>query len=362
MRRGVRNIVRLKHLNKAGHWPSGNPRMYYRPKGEKAIKLPDLPVNSPEFIAAYVSASGGQQPTKKHLTGSIGAAVRAYMASDAYLTMAGSTRSRWSNFLGDIVDKYGKAPIGGLKPKHIRAALADFPAHPANNRLKVWRSLCRWACEAGLIENDPAAAVSPRKTPSTGGHEPWNREDIAVFRTHWPIDTPERLALELLFWTGARISDAVRLGPAMIDKDGWLTFSQTKTGGQVEVPFYAPAPTFSEADEHLKDAINHAPRHLVFMITAFGKPRSVKAASQWFSAAAKKAGIQGKTAHGLRKLRAIVMAENGASPHQIAAWTGHETLAEVQRYTNKANKRRTISGTKSSNSAELVPTFTLKSL
>ena len=336
--------------------------MYYRVKGQKGIQLPDLPVNSPEFVAAYVLASGGERPLQKHRSGSIGAAIKAYMASDAYLSMAGSTRSRWSNFLGDIADNYGTAPIGGLQPKHIRAAIAKYPPHPANNRLKVWRSLCRWACEAGLTDSDAASAVSPRKAPSTGGHTPWDRNDVAILREFWGIDTPERLAFELLFWTGARISDVVRLGPAMIDKEGWLTFTQTKTGGVVEVPFYAPAPDFSESSEHLRNAIEHAPRHLVFVVTAYGKPRSVKAASQWFSAAVKKAGIEGKTAHGLRKLRAIIMAENGASPHQIAAWTGHETLAEVQRYTTKANKRRTISGTESSNFAEPVPTFGRKLL
>jgi len=353
--------VRLKHLNKSGHWPSGNPRLYYRPKGAKGVKLPDLPMSDPRFIAAYVAASG-EQPQRNHGTGSIGSAVRAYMASDAYLGMAGSTRSRWSNFLADIVDKYGKAPIGGLQSKHIRAALSEYPPHPANNRLKVWRGLCLWANEAGLIEHNPAVGVKPRKIPKSDGHTPWTAADVQEFRDYWPIDTQQRLAFELLFWTGARISDVVRIGPAMIDKDGWLVFTQKKTGGDVAIPFYAPAPDFAEPDGNLKAAISHAPKHLVFLTTSHGKPRSIKGASQWFSAATKQAGILGRTAHGLRKSRAIIMAENGATPHQIAAWTGHKTLAEVQGYTEKADKRRAISGTKGSNFSERVPTLGNKSL
>lgn len=260
-------------------------------------------------------------------------------------------------------EKYGHVSFHTLQSKHIRADLSTFPPHPANNRLKVWRGLCRWAREVELIADDPAAAVAPRKTPKTDGHAPWTRDDVKQFRKYWPNESAQRLAFELMFWTGSRISDAVRFSAGMIDAEGWLEYKQQKTGGLVSVPFYAPAPDFAEPSSHLKTAIESRPEaHLVFMVTAFGKARSVKAASQWFSAATKEVGIMGKTAHGLRKLRAEIMAENGATAHQIGAWTGHETLAEVQRYAQKASKRRIISGTESSNSLQQVPTFSHKVL
>ena len=37
---------------------------------------------------------------------------------------------------------------------------------------------------------------------------------------------------DLIHWTGARVSDAVRLGEGHEDRDGWLAFRQQKTGGQ----------------------------------------------------------------------------------------------------------------------------------
>jgi integrase len=46
------------------------------------------------------------------------------------------------------------------------------------------------------------------------------------------------------------------------------------------------------------------------------------------------------SAHGLRKATARRLAELGCSAHQIAAITGHATLAEVQRYTNAADRKR----------------------
>jgi integrase len=39
----------------------------------------------------------------------------------------------------------------------------------------------------------------------------------------------------------------------------------------------------------------------------------------------------GRSPHGLRKAAAKRMAEGGCTAHQIAAVTGHKTLAEVQR-------------------------------
>ena len=351
--------MKLAHINKSGTWPSGNPRLYFRPKGQRGVALPDLPPDHPEFLAAYVKAAGlTRPPTPDRRTGTIGAAIRAFMASDAYLSLAQSTRRRWRPCLDIMDEKYGHVSFASLEPKHIRADMAGMNPHPANDRLKVWRALCRWSEEAGLIEANPALQIKKRKVPQTGGHRPWTREDVAIFRQHWPTTTPERMALELLFWTGVRISDAVRLNAGMLDASGWLEFRQQKTGGQVVVPFYAPAPDFAEPDEHLQNAIRANPQgQLLFIVTQSGTARSAGGASKWFAAATRKAGVVGKTAHGLRKLRATIMAENGASPHQIGAWTGHESLAEVQHYASKANKRKIISGTKSSNFSEPVPTF-----
>jgi len=356
--------VKLAHLNKSGVWPSGNPRLYFRPKGQKGLALPDLPVGDPNFLAAYAKAAGLSKPPRaEHRTGTLGAAIGAFSASDHYLSRAQSTRMQWRRILGKIGEKYGHVAFAPLNAQHIRADLAPLDPHPANNRLKVWRALCRWSLDAGLVKSDPTKNVAKKKAAQTDGHIAWSRDDIAMFREFWPIDKPERLALELLFWTGVRISDAVRLSVGMIDSSGWLEFKQQKTGGTVAVPFTAAAPAFSEPDSCLQDAIQANPQgSLLYIVTRYGSPRTVKGASQWFSAAARKAGISNKTADGLRKLRAMILAENGATTHQIGAWTGHESLTEVQLYARRANKRKIISGTESSNSSKPVPTIGRKQL
>lgn len=73
--------------------------------------------------------------------------------------------------------------------------------------------------------------------------------------------------------------------------------------------------------------------------TAAQIARAIRAADQ----AGKVAGVK-KTAHGLRKTRATVLAEGGATASQIAAWTGHKTLAEVEHYTREYDRMRAVMG------------------
>lgn len=350
MRQPIRGaVVRLKHLSQSGHWPSGNPRFYYRPKGQKGQPLPDLPPASPGFLKAY-AAIAGAMPTEaaRQATGSIGAAVAAFLASDAYLARSNATRAVWRRGLDDIRTRYGIGRLADLEAVHIRKDMARLTPHPAVHRLKVWRAACAWWQEVGLIKADPCHGIKRPRVPKTDGHTPWTQDDLAAFRAHWPIESRERLMMEWLHWTGQRMSDAVTATEAMIDRVGWLTYRQAKTGGEVSVPIYAAAPDFADpaGQAQLVAALSARPeRHMVIMVTKFGKPRSVKAASSWFAQAAAKAGVLGKGAHGLRKTRAKMMAERGATTHQLAAWIGHESLGEVARYSRQADKRRIISGT-----------------
>lgn len=348
----------LRYIKQAGHWPSGHPRLYVRRSG-KLTPLPDADPSSPVFLAAYAKAMGlDAPPAPAPTSGSIGAACIAFLRSDRYMAAAPATRAIWRRAMDDIRGRYGRGRLSDLEPKHIRADLARLQPNPATTRLKAWRAAARWWIDTGMVATDPTAGIRKPKPPTSEGHAPWSRDDVAAFRDKWPIDTPERLAFELIFWTGARMSDAVRVTEPMIGKDGWLTFRQQKTGGDVAIPIRAAAPLWAEPDGLLAAALDARPdRHVAIMVTAYGKPRSVKASSQWFAAAARAAKIEGKTAHGLRKLRAQIMAENGATTHQIAAWTGHETLGEVARYSRAADRRRIISGTESGNSSDRVETF-----
>lgn len=351
MRRGFRgNAVTLRHV-KTVVKPSGRVFRYLRIPGQVPVRLPDGPMDSPEFLAAYAAAMAAAKPARagtKPATGSIAAAVMAYQQSDRFLALRASTRDMQRRILSKIVAKAGTARLSDLRARHIEADIKGLAPHVANHRRKVWRALCAWTTEAGLIAANPATDVTKRRAPASDGHRPWTADDVTRYREKWHHGTRQRLAFELMFWTAARASDAAILGPGMIDKAGWLVFRQTKTGGEVAVPFSRGLPEFAaamQADlDHLHAAIAAmADRHMTWIVTRSGAPQSRKSFSSWFAASARAAGVE-KSAHGLRKTRAQMLAEAGATAHQIAAWTGHESLSEVQRYARAADKRRILSG------------------
>ncbi|MEI4470961.1 tyrosine-type recombinase/integrase [Frigidibacter sp. MR17.24] len=342
--------MRLKHI-KTIRKPSGLVLRYLAVPGKKLVRLPDSPLDSPEFLDAYARAMRDAKPAQKGrpvASGSIAAAIIAYQKSDAFLALSKATRDDRRRILSKIADLWGETRLADLRPDHVEGDLSVLAPFASNNRLKAWRGLTKWCKAKGLCQLDAGLNAERRTMPKTDGHVVWTAADVEAFRRHWAIETAQRLAMELIYWTAARSSDAVRLGPGMVDYKGWLVFRQQKTGGEVAVPFDRALPPFAADSAHdldrLKACIDAAPRHMTWIITERGAARSVKAFSQWFAAAARKAGVSEKTAHGLRKARATYLAEAGATTHQIAAWTGHDTLSEVERYSKAAERRRLLSG------------------
>lgn len=347
MRRGIRAGVRLKYLGAAGKWPSGNRRWYLRKPGEKAIPMPDLPIESPKFLEAYVIASGGGKPSPivQHRGGTLGFVIRGYMASGDYALLAPSTRGSRRSILEKIEAAYGHLPIAPIQPRHIRTDLSKFEPNPANNRLKCWRAVMAWAVQSGAIDTDPAKQVAKRKAPKTDGHEAWTRLDLEKFRAHWPHETRQRMFCELLYRSCAAVVDACALGRANV-KDGWITYSRSKSKSVAMIPWAREnAPDWFEWTGDFEICQRHAPIAPTFIVTARGLPRSQKAVSSWFSSAATAAGLDpNKSAHGLRKLRAAMFREMGASMEARRAILGHESDAEAVHYDKSADLKKVVRG------------------
>ncbi|MEJ6389820.1 tyrosine-type recombinase/integrase [Gymnodinialimonas ulvae] len=324
--------------------------------------MPDLPPDDQRFLDAYTAASGGEaQSNPRPRQGSLASAVPRYLASDSFAALSNETRSSRRRMLDEIRRNHGTGLVRDLRTKHVEAALSKFSGHARNNRLKVWRAFGKWLEDVYKIE-DPAQNVKKSPVPKSDGHVPWSKKEVKKFREFWPIGTSERLAFEVIFFTGARISDAFRLGQGNVDQEGWLVFNQQKTGGEVAIPFSRPLPDFAsgmQSDlQYLRAALDaRSDKHITWITTAFGTSRSVKAAGQWFAAKARAAGIHGRTAHGLRKSRSQALAEAGGNSVQIGAWTGHESLSEIERYIRGLNKRKVLSGTETE---QKVPTSATK--
>lgn len=320
------------------------------------VRLPDGPMDAPAFLVAYAAAT--KQIPQRAITGTIAAMIEAYLRSDRYLSLSPGYRSIIRRDVEAIRAQADDALAKHLKPEHIAADLAPLSPNPANARLKAWRAICGYAVEIGLLKIDPSDGVKRKMPPKSAGHEPWTADDMDAFRERWQIGTVPRAAMELLHWTGARISDAVKIGPGMVGRDGVLAFRQQKTKDFAYVPWSCAVPAYAKPEDRamMLDALQCLSGHMTFLATAQGRTRSEKALGTLIGESARAAGFD-KSAHGLRKARAVALAEGGATAHQIAAWTGHQSLSEVEHYTRAMSRRAAVIGAEqeqnTANSADL---------
>jgi hypothetical protein len=177
-----------------------------------------------------------------------------------------------------------------------------------------------FAVKHGYCESDPTAGIKV-SVQTTDGHTTWEEEHIAQFRACWAIGTMERLAMELALNTGQRVSDLVRMGRQHI-RNGVLKIKQKKRtkAGQADVEI----PVLPELAAVLAAT---ASENLTFLINGWDKPFTDTGFSEWFSKAARAAGLpKGYTAHGVRKGCCKRLADQGCDVKEIAAITGHKTL------------------------------------
>jgi integrase len=120
--------------------------------------------------------------------------------------------------------------------------------------------------EYGYASRNPARDVAYLRSKNPDGFRAWSEEDVVKYEARHPIGTKARLAFDLLFYTGVRRSDVVKLRP-QTEHDGKLVFSETKGRARIEktheLPILAP----------LRASIDATPiGHLVYLATPNGRP------------------------------------------------------------------------------------------
>lgn len=310
----------------------GRVRLYLRRKGQKPVALPDE--KDPGFLAAYRSALAATASIPKVARvapGSFEAVARGYLASAKFKQLGASTQAVYRRIIDDLCRKHGDKPAAMMQSSHIRRmmdAKAETPA-AANHLLRTLRALMKHAIQEGIRPDDPTQGVDRLKEVGEGA-ETWTEEDIAAFEARWPLGTRPRLALALLLYTGQRRSDVVRMGRQHV-RDGVIEVRQVKTKTRLFIPLHP----------ELAMAIASETDRLTFLVTEAGKPFTPNGFYMRFKGWVEAAGLPaGRSPHGLRKAAARRLAEGGCTAHQIAAITGHRTLAEVQRYTAAADQAR----------------------
>jgi integrase len=134
--------------------------------------------------------------------------------------------------------------------------------------------------------------------------------------------------MTLLKAFGMRVSDLRILGPQHV-RSGLLCFKTVKTGVLCELTISPEA-----------RAVIEQTNGLVFLTNDWGRAfASDKALSQRIAKWFRQAGVEGITAHSVRKWRATKMAEGGATEYELTAWFGWKDAKEARPYVQSANRR-----------------------
>jgi integrase len=192
-----------------------------------------------------------------------------------------------------------------------------------------------WALEETppLLRSNPARDVKPFSYETEGFHT-WTADEVKQFEHHYPVGTKPRLAFALMYYLGVRKSDAVLLGRQHM-RNGEFKFIPKKTRYKKMEAIQLPVAA------ELANIIEAGPcGDLTYLVTEYGKPFTSEGFGFWFRERCHDAELPGCTAHGLRKARATILAERGATDRQLMAVFGWSSEKEATKYTAAANRRK----------------------
>lgn len=249
----------------------------------------------------------------------------------------------------------------GVRPlevthKQLRRYLAElvsagYGAKTVNRHLSSIRGLYRWLVAEGLCESDAADAISGRRL---GRRLPKTLSDAEVGRILDTCDEDEdvglrdRAFLELLYASGARISEASSLDVGDVDFSQQQVRLFGKGSKERIVPLYPAAlerlsayldgPRGRLAARRREGAERDGGEDALFLSTR-GRRMSADALRRCFEGHARMAGLAGVTPHAMRHTFATELLDGGADLKSVQELLGHESLATTQVYTHLSIKR-----------------------
>lgn len=310
-------------------------RYYFRRHGRR-IALPG-PFASVEFNEAYAAAlaesTGVPQKRRVAKHGTFAALATRYYGSPDYKGLSPSSQTNYKRVIDSFLEKHGHRLVSQFTREHVDIIIGDMSETPGAGivLLKRIRTLCRYGLAIKWLKQDPTAGAKSYKSKEI---HTWTEDEIEKFEKYWASGTKQRLGFALHLYTGQRGSDIHDMVWSDIAADT-IQVVQEKTDQE-------------ESDEKLIIPLHRALQrelslvkrgHVAILTTAYGKPFTVKGFANFMSDAIREAELpECCVPHGLRKAAARRLAEAGCTSKQIAAITGHKSLAEIERYTRKADQ------------------------
>ncbi len=249
--------------------------------------------------------------------------------------------------LRDVCETDVSEFLVSLRRGDPESGVAALSAVSAARALIAVRGLHRFAAAEGIIDLDVAHAVKP-PTPSRRLPKSLPLDDVLALLdgaggeapTDGPLTLRNRALLELLYSTGARISEAVGLDVDDVDTEARSVLLRGKGGKQRLVPVGRPA--IAALDAYLvRGRPDRARRRRgagssggAIFLNARGGRLSRQSAWQVLQDAAERAGITAAVSpHTLRHSFATHLLDGGADVRVVQELLGHASVTTTQIYT-----------------------------
>jgi integrase len=255
---------------------------------------------------------------------------RSYRSSSRYAALRPRTRRDYDAVLEHIVSELGHAELTGFKRHHL---IAEMEANANRTRFanyiqQVMSVLFEHAIDIGWAEHNPAKAVRKLKTPAErqAPHCPWTDAAIATFRSRAiPV---ARLIFEIGIGSVQRPGDWPTFQWSDYDGEA-LRITQGKTGVGLWLP----------CTPELKATLDAAPRHGPTIIAdPSGRPFSYFKMARIMREERKRLDLLDFDLHALRYRGVQELALAGCTDDEIAAFSGHASMAMIRKYAGAARQ------------------------
>jgi integrase len=331
--------------------PSGARRWRVRVEGKPHLRIAlTVTPDHPEFMEIYRAARAGvalapQAPAiDRTIRHSVAWLTHAYLDHLAAMVKAGQAspatlkqRRHFMTRLRDHVVLTGRAKGSTLGEMHMDMPQAELVAFrdchaatsgSADKMTSAIRAMYRWAAERGLTKVNPAVGIGNIHR-GQGGATPWTAADLRQFAAHHPSGTMPRLALLLFIFTAARVSDAVVLGRRHETTQGGITWLSWDAAKKDALPVSIPLLPALAAEIRAQKVAG-----ATYLLSQHGKPyASTDSFRNRFKAWCIAAGLPDRSPHGIRKAAGHLLAEFGATQHQIMVIHGHARAETSEIYT-----------------------------